>query len=171
MFAELYSDRNERKFNVYVLQYINNQLITTVPQLKNEPIHFFAEEAITVSIATEKNLYEFETVFSHAKQINGLHVFVFSIIQQGEKHNIRRDVRLHTDIPASCSGLDSSNFTLATVLDVSKKGMKIETAGSLMRTTFQISFDNGTRKENRRVKIAWTKKTSAGYLYGLQSVL
>lgn len=171
MLAELHSDRNERKFNVYVLKCDNNQLITTVPTLKSEPIHFFPEEIIYISIPTEKHIYLFETHLAQIKKINGVHVFVFSILWKSETHNIRKDHRLHTDLPASCSGLRESDFTLATVLDVSKQGLKIETGGSLLRKTFHIVFENGSKKETRCVKIAWTKKTPHGYQYGLQTVL
>lgn len=171
MLAELHSNRNERKFNVYVLQCVNNELITTVPTLKAEPIHFFEEEWIHISFPMEKNSCHFNTQFSHVKKINDRLVYVFSIFWQGEQSNIRKDVRLHTDLPAFCSGVQEKDYSLATVLDVSKQGLKIETTGSLLRKTFHIVFEHGMKKETRRVKIAWTKKTTNGYQYGLQTVL
>lgn len=170
MLAELHSERNERKFNIYVLKCANNQMITTVPMLKSEPIHFFPEELIHLSIPTDKQIYLFETHLSHAKKLNGIYVYVFSIVSQSEKMNTRKDRRLHTDLPAACTGIRDNDVALATVLDVSKQGLKIETCVSLLRKTFHIMFDNGIKKESRRVKIAWTKKTANGYQYGLQTV-
>ena len=171
MLAELHSNRNERKFNVHILKYVNNQLITTVPTLKSEPIHFFPEEMIYISMPSDECLYLFETRIEDVKKINGVNVFVFSIIWQSEQSNHRKDRRFHTDLPASCSGMDRTDSTLATVLDMSKKGLKIETGESLLRKTFYIAFQHNMKKEIRRVKIAWTKKTPTGYQYGLQTVL
>lgn len=170
MLAELHSERNERKFNVYVLKCANNQIISTIPTLKSEPIYFFPEELISLSIPTNNHIYFFETHLSHMKKLNGVPVYVFSIVMQGEKKNIRKDLRLHTDLPAACTGLHDNDVAVATILDVSKHGLKIETCASLLRKTFHIVFDNGIKKESRRVKIAWTKKTGSGYQYGLQTV-
>lgn len=171
MFAEISTRNSNRKFNTAVLKCVNNQIITTIPTLKNENICFLPDEIIYISIPFSSSIYSFEATFKEIKKIKDRFFFTFDLIKNYEKNNIRKDKRIHTDLPAILNQPSATDFSFACILDASKNGFKIETSEAINRRIFHISFQNGESKETKRVKIAWTKKLGNIYHYGLQTVL
>lgn len=170
MFAEIFTENSVRKFNAFMLIYDDQKMVTTIPTFKDEHIFFLPNETIYISIPMKNNVYSFEANFNKFKKLNDNYFFSFDILHDSVSDNIRREKRVHTDNPAILKNAVDPNYSFANVLDFSKNGLKIETNDLINRRVLQVSFQNGDTKENRRVKIAWSRKVGEKYQYGLHTI-
>lgn len=171
MLAEIFSKNSNRKFNIVILNHTDNQIVTTIPTLKNERVYFLPNELVHISIISAHKIYSFEGFYQESKIINGEHFFAFTKTSSMENDNIRKDRRIYADIPAILNLQNNQNYSFANILDSSKNGFKIETNELIIHRILHISYQNGSQKETKRVKITWMRKIGNLHYYGLQAVL
>lgn len=162
--AELLSSMFEHSLGIKIVRGNNLNLFTSIPVKNGESVTFDIKEEMKISYFFGSFHYIFNVEFEQFVEDESLYKFVINevTIEKNYRKHKRDVVQLDALI------LDSKDMYYATILDISDKGVKIETDRPLSRKKVDVIFakQDGTSVK-RKGKVMWKKEGKDTFYYGL----
>lgn len=147
--------------------FINNQnQVVTFPLSSKQGLTFFyPEQEVFFEFKDNEQLNLYHLMFNEMKEQNDRIHYVFDIVLIKPIYNNRKEKRNPVLIEAIYT---ESNFVNhATILDLSKHGMKIKTDKPIYDQYIDIYFEKGFEKKVAYGRIVWDNENDGSYYYGL----
>lgn len=150
----------EKKVDLQIIK-LNNKFMY-VSFLDESPFLFKKEDVYTITHTVGQFVYLFTVLFSEFSTI----VYKFEIKHIEIIKNVRRDPRINVDLDA-IYWVDEQLYH-ARILDISNRGVKIETEFPLTREIVELFFKKEKEMETAKGEVVWKKKMNNKFQYGIQ---
>ena len=140
-------------------------LFTSIPKKNDQVVTFNEKDELRISYFFGEFNYNFLVEFSEFLEEEKLYKFIINevLIEKNMRKEKRESVELNAMI------MDSKSMYYAKILDLSEKGMKIETDYPILKKKIEVYFANKEGDPTKRKgKIVWVKEGKDYFYYGIK---
>lgn len=165
--AELLSERFDTALKIEIIKGNNMHVYTSTPLKSKEVIQFSKDELVKIVYYFGEFTYEFTAAFETVLEVEGKRGYKFVINSVEINNNYRREKRKIVEYKAIL--IHSKGMNQATILDLSKSGMKVESSEPVIGKKIEIHYNDefGVTREAKG-KIVWTKELDGKFHYGIK---
>lgn len=170
--AEILTDDHRIVTTVKIikLQKKENKMYTMVPRnLYGRPIPFRHKKSYNVVLKTDEQISFFQVTFLELENCDGHACYKFDTSNFHSIDDVRKEERNNVEMEAVISNFN--RVGIATVLDLSHSGLKLETSNRISSEFVEIFFDDANTPKRASGRIIWEKynENTGVYLYGVSA--